>query len=106
VFSNLLNRIQDKVRQMAAMQERVGVDPADAARIRGGAALAAAWRRCLACRNGKDCATWLKAPASANQQPPPFCPNAAFLAEASARPASWPAPTLLAGIGDDTQSRK
>src|SRR5262245_47897231 len=87
---------------MAAMMERVDADPVDGSRVRGGAALSAAWRSCLACGNGEACAAWLKAPAAANQQPPPFCPNATFLAESRARPASWPASSLLARIGYDS----
>jgi hypothetical protein len=98
MFAKLLSRIENKARLLGAMMARVGVDPLDASRARGGAALAAAWRRCLACPQGKDCAAWLAAPPATAAEPPVFCPNASFLAENCVRPASWPpsAPLVIA----------
>ena len=90
MFAKLLSRIENKARLMAAMMARAGVDPVDASRARGGAAVAAAWRRCLACRQGKDCAAWLAGAPATAAEPPAFCPNASFLAENCVRPANWP----------------
>jgi Family of unknown function (DUF6455) len=103
VLAKLLNRIQNKARLMGAMMARVGVDPVEAARIRGGTALAAAGRRCMACQNGEDCAAWLES-APSHAEPPAFCPNAAVFAEARVRPASWPAPSRLFVVHDNTPS--
>jgi Family of unknown function (DUF6455) len=104
VLARLLHRIENQARLMGAMMARLGVDPVDASQVRGGTALAAAWRRCLGCRRGTDCGAWLKTPAPANQQAPPFCPNADFLAESSVRPASWPAPSSLSAVSDKSHS--
>src|SRR5687768_6541554 len=104
MLAHLLDRIQNKARLMGAVLERLRIDPVDAARIRGGSAVAAAWRKCLACRHAKECATWLEPPASISPQAPRFCPNVAFFTESSVRPASWPAPSLLPVVDDNTSS--
>jgi hypothetical protein len=36
MFAKLLSRLESKARLMGAMMERVGVDPIEASRIRGG----------------------------------------------------------------------
>jgi len=64
MFTKLLSRIQQRARCMADMMARLHIDPVDASRVRSGAGLAAAWRRCLACGSGKDCAAWLDGAAS------------------------------------------
>lgn len=90
MFTKLLSRIQQRARCMADMMARLHIDPVDASRVRSGAGLAAAWRRCLACGSGKDCAAWLDNAPQANGEAPPFCPNSGFLSETCVRPASWP----------------
>lgn len=90
LFTKLLSRVQERARRIADVMARLHADPTDASRVRGGAGLAAAWRACLSCGSGKDCAAWLEGAPQANVEAPPFCPNAGFLAETCVRPASWP----------------
>jgi Family of unknown function (DUF6455) len=105
VLVRLLNRIQDKARLMGAMMERHGVDPVEASRIRAGTALAAAWRRCLACPKGEQCAAWLEDSSATGSQAPSFCPNASFLAEGCVRTASWPTASPMAIAGQNRVAR-
>ena len=102
MFAKLLSRIENKAHLMGAMMALAGVDPVDASRARGGAALAAAWRRCLACPRGEECAAWLAASSATAAEPPAFCPNASFLAENCVRPASWPTASLFSWVGDNS----
>ena len=62
--------------------ERLGVDPAEAARAGGGTALAAASRRCLYCSSAEICRHWLDE--TGEGEAPAFCPNASFLDRARA----------------------
>lgn len=104
MFTKLLNRIQERAGRMGDLMARLHVDPPDASRIRGGAGLAAAWRACLACGKGKNCAARLDGAPQANVEAPPFCPNAGFLAETCVRPASWPNVSPLPFVGGRSSS--
>lgn len=64
---------------MDDMMERMGADPALAARQDQGSAYARARTVCLVCPFTDDCGQWL-AQASGEPPPPRFCPNAAFFA--------------------------
>lgn len=85
----MVSSIHRKTRLLGAIFDRLEIDVEQAARLRGGAALAAASRTCLGCKSGDACERWLDQP-NPNEGPPPFCPNSAFLAEACVRQASWP----------------
>jgi Family of unknown function (DUF6455) len=101
MFAKLASRIETKARLMAAMMARVGVDPVDASRAAGGVAMAAAWRRCLACRSGEQCAAWLAGSSAPAAEPPAFCANASVLAENGVRPASWPTASPLVNAAEN-----
>jgi hypothetical protein len=104
MFAKLVSRIETKARLMAAMMARVGVNPVDASRAAGGVATAAAWRRCLACRSGEQCAAWLAGSSATAAEPPAFCANASFLAENCVRPASWPTASALVIATDNVKA--
>src|SRR5215204_3139405 len=53
----LASRVELQARLLGEMMERLGVDPAEAARAGGGTALAAASRRCLYCSMRRDLPT-------------------------------------------------
>lgn len=76
-MTTLLNRLGTRSKLMGRMMERCGVDPAELARDRFGAGLAAAARACMACGSTDSCRRWLEAadPEAVNT-PPAFCPNA------------------------------
>lgn len=74
----LAARVEAQARYLGEMMQRLGVDPARAAREASGAALAAAARRCRACPEGKACARWLEENAGPQLATPAFCPNRAF----------------------------
>ena len=61
--------------RMHEMMQRLDVDPAKLARLRGGAAYGEARATCLSCTASETCLRWLDAPASGGR--PEFCPNLA-----------------------------
>lgn len=88
MFSRLITRIGRQARRNGTMMAHLGVPPETLARLRGGTALAAAARACIACRQGEACDRWtISSPAPAPHAPP-FCPNAARLDEAKGLQAS------------------
>jgi hypothetical protein len=75
----MLNRIFRQAELMDRMMERVGVDPATAARLDKGMALYEARTRCIACCSERKCLDWLgRPPAEGCSDPPEFCHNAEF----------------------------
>ena len=75
----MLNRVIRQAELMDRMMERVGVDPAAAARIDRGMASYEARTRCIACCSERQCRDWLaRSDAEASSEPPQFCHNAKF----------------------------
>ncbi|HEY7383792.1 MAG TPA: DUF6455 family protein [Beijerinckiaceae bacterium] len=73
----MAKRVECQARLMGEMMDRLGVDPAAAAREGRGAAFASASRACLLCSHATECRQWLDEP---GRTAPPFCPNAPFFA--------------------------
>jgi hypothetical protein len=74
----MFERVERQARRLDEMIERLGINPASAARRAGGLALAQARSRCLACTSKHLCRFWLDQ-AGAAPETPEFCPNAGFL---------------------------
>jgi hypothetical protein len=75
----MLNRVLRQAELMDRMMERLGVDPAAAARLENGMAWYEARSQCIACHNERNCQEWLKlAPPKPSNGPPDFCGNSAF----------------------------
>jgi len=72
-------QVERQYRHFTAMVDKLGIAPIEAARFEGGRGLAVAQRTCLDCRHEDLCERWLDA-AIVLKNPPPFCPNARFLA--------------------------
>lgn len=73
----MLAHILSRAELMDRMIERLGVNPAAAARVDRGMAWYEARTRCIACRTERECRSWLeRSPESAGE--PDFCPNAEF----------------------------
>ena len=69
--------VERQAQRMHQMMHIEGVDGAEFARLRSGAAYAQARVRCLNCRSVRECLLWLDAhPKSAEE--PHFCPNIAL----------------------------
>ncbi|HWE16821.1 MAG TPA: DUF6455 family protein [Hyphomicrobiaceae bacterium] len=75
----MFDRVLRRARRMDDMMERMGADPALAARQDHGSAYARARTVCLVCPFTEHCERWL-AQASVEPAPPRVCPNAAFFA--------------------------
>jgi hypothetical protein len=86
----MFNRVLQQAQRMDAMMERLGVNPALAAREDRGRAYARARAVCLRCPSAPLCERWLALPSGAPEPPPP-CPLAAFFASCR-RPGPGPAP--------------
>lgn len=66
--------VERQARRTHEMMERLGVNAAALARLRGGEAYAEARMKCLKCVQSRECLLWLDAdPPSAEL--PTFCPN-------------------------------
>jgi hypothetical protein len=75
----ILDRIILQTELMDRMMERVGVNPAVAARVDRGMAWYEARTRCIACCRERQCRDWLTpSETKAVLAPPEFCHNAAF----------------------------
>ncbi len=75
----MLDRIFRQAELMDRMMERVGVDPAAAARVDRGMAWYEARTRCIACCSDRQCRDWLAcSETSAVLEPPEFCRNGEF----------------------------
>jgi hypothetical protein len=75
----MLNRVLQQAELMDRTMERLGVDPATAARLEKGMAWYEARCQCIACQSERQCQEWLKrAPAAPPYGPPEFCGNSAF----------------------------
>jgi len=72
---SLISRIDRKAQLMGEMMRCVGVDLATMPEFAGETAMRNAMWRCLACRNGDACASWL-ASAKPGTPAPDFCTNA------------------------------
>ena len=78
----VFRRVLDRADLMDRVMARVGTDRLHAMRADEGVAWYEARSRCIACTADNRCRTWLDAqPDSSGNSPPPFCPNAAFLAD-------------------------
>lgn len=80
-MTSLFNRLDRKASLMGEMIRRTGVDIASAPEFAGDNQIRNAVWRCLSCRHGDACETWLKS-ASDGSAPPSFCQNAAVLRDA------------------------
>jgi hypothetical protein len=73
----MFHRVERRALRMHEMMQRLDVDPARLARLRGGAAYAEARALCLSCRASDRCLFWLDDLAQAGKQPA-FCANLAL----------------------------
>ena len=73
----MLERIFRQAERMDRMMQRVGVNPATAARADRGTAWYEARTRCIACGNERQCRIRLEGALPSAVQPE-FCPNAEF----------------------------
>ena len=78
-FRPMLNRVLQHAELMDQMMERLGVDPAAAARLENGMAWYEARSQCIACPSERQCREWLKRAAIAPLLgPPDFCDSSAL----------------------------
>jgi hypothetical protein len=82
----MFHRVERRALRMRAMMQRLDVDPARLARLRGGDAYAEARATCLSCWASEGCLSWLDNPAQAGSRPA-FCPNLALFEACRRRPA-------------------
>jgi hypothetical protein len=73
----MFHRVERRALRMHEMMQRLEVDPAKLARLRGGDAYAEARTACLSCRASDRCLFWQDDPAQAGKGPA-FCPNLAL----------------------------
>ena len=77
--SPMLDRVFRQAELMDRMMERVGVNPAAAARVDRGTAWYEARTSCIACCSERQCRDWLTlSETQAVSAPPEFCHNGAF----------------------------
>ncbi len=69
----MYRRVENRARRLQEMMQRLDVDAATLARLRGGDAFAEARSRCLFCGTGDKCLRWLEQ--SDVGARPEFCPN-------------------------------
>ena len=74
----MLDRVFRQAELMDRVMERLGVDPAMAARVDRGTAVYEARTRCIACSHERECRHWLEG-SGVHASPADFCPNADFL---------------------------
>jgi hypothetical protein len=75
----MLNRVLRHAELIDQMMERLGVDPAAAARLENGMAWYEARSQCIACPSERQCQEWLKRAAIAPfLGPPDFCHGSAL----------------------------
>src|SRR5262245_10126547 len=70
----MFRRVERQARRMHDVMERLRVDAAAFARLRGGDAYAEARARCLFCGSSDKCLRWLDDTTQAGKRPQ-FCPN-------------------------------
>ena len=91
--SPMLDRIFRQAELMDRMMERVGVNPAAAARLERGTAWYEARTSCIACCSERQCRDWLTlSETQAVSAPPEFCHNAAFFRRCGAKSPQETAP--------------
>jgi Family of unknown function (DUF6455) len=73
----MFDRVERRALRMHEMMQRLDVDPAKLARLRGGDAYAKARATCLSCRASEGCLYWVGRPAQPGRRPA-FCPNLAL----------------------------
>src|SRR5262245_57204382 len=73
----MYRRVERRAVRMHGMMQRLDVDPAKLARVRGGDAYAEARARCLSCGASEVCLRWLDIPPTEGRRPE-FCPNLAL----------------------------
>jgi hypothetical protein len=84
-----VNRVLRQAELMDRMLQRLGVDPAVAARLENGMAWYEARSQCIDCHSEPQCKEWLKrAPVEPSIEPPAFCHNFAFFRRCKPGPAS------------------
>jgi hypothetical protein len=74
----MLDRVFRQAELMDRVIERVGVNPAVAARVDRGVAFYEARTKCISCHLEQECRKWLARPMQ-RSSPADFCPNAEFL---------------------------
>jgi len=74
----MLERIVRHAELMDSIMERLGIDPAVAARLDRGMAWYEARTRCLACCDERQCRHWLEHTDPAPTAPPRSCANVEF----------------------------
>src|SRR5262245_11727400 len=74
----MLERIVRHAELMDSIMERLGIDPAVAARLDRGMAWYEARTRCLACCDERQCRHWLEQADPAPTAPPRSCANVEF----------------------------
>lgn len=70
----MFHRVERRARRFREMMQRLDVDPAVLARLRGGDAYAEARKLCLFCGTSDTCLRWLEQPAQPGNRAD-FCPN-------------------------------
>lgn len=74
----LANQVDRRARLLDRIIERLGIEPAAAARRDDGRAIAEARTACLHCPDAQTCEAWLNAARGGLPVPPPSCPNRSF----------------------------
>ena len=69
----MFRNVDRQATRMAAMIERLDVDPGELVRLRDGEAVTQARKTCLNCTGVRECLKWLDAPPSSES--PVFCAN-------------------------------
>ena len=78
---SLFSRLDRKANLMGEMMRRTGVDVTTAPAFAGDTQFRGAVWRCISCRDGDACESWLKS-APEGAEPPAFCQNASILRDA------------------------
>lgn len=74
----MLDRVFRQAELMDRVMERLGVDPAMAARVERGMAVYEARTKCISCSHERECRHWLEG-SVVRAGPADFCPNADFM---------------------------
>lgn len=77
----VLERIEQRIKNMSTMLTRFGIDTADFAQISRGQIFTRSMRSCLACSNAVLCEGWLAKTDGKIRHVPEFCPNAQRFAQ-------------------------
>lgn len=78
---SVLERIEQRIKNMSTMLTRFGIDTVDFAQVGRGQIFTRSMRSCLACENGVHCTGWLAKTEGEIARVPEFCPNARRFAQ-------------------------